>query len=183
MRKPYLLIVLLLIAACTTACGQTAKGNNGIQDNSNKTGAISEPAKADPAPAVHKLDVHVYMSNNEMIGLEERTAHIEYVKTEDKYLAALKALQIEDTAGVVSLWKNALFNSAVLKDGKLTVDLSLPGEARLGAPGEELALESIEKTAFQFGDVDALDLLVDGEAVDSLMGHEELEHPIVRPQS
>jgi hypothetical protein len=132
-------------------------------------------------PEVQTLSVKTYVSDAQLLGLEERTIKISYANKEDKYLAALKALQVEDAKGAVSLWKHAKFLSAGLKDGKLTVNVNLPDAARLGAPGEALALEAIQHSAFQFREVDALDILVDGEIVDSLMGHELLEHPIVKP--
>ncbi len=83
----------------------------------------------------------------------------------------------------ISLWEHAVFNSVTVKDGDVTVDLSLPEEARLGAPGEVLALEAIRNTVFQFDEVKSLDLLLDGQAVESLMGHEELEHPFKKNNS
>lgn len=68
----------------------------------------------------------------------------------------------------------------MLKDGQVTVDLSLPDAARLGSPGEEMLLDALKKTLFQFSEVKTIEILLDGKQVESLMGHMELPHPIKR---
>lgn len=45
---------------------------------------------------------------------------------------------------------------------------------------EQFALEALKNTLFQFDEVKSIELLVDGEVVESLIGHAELEHPILR---
>ncbi|MNJ00980.1 hypothetical protein D3C73_1604640 [compost metagenome] len=50
----------------------------------------------------------------------------------------------------------------------------------MGSGGEVLLMDALKKAVFQFSEVQALDILVDGKIVDSLMGHVELEHPIKR---
>lgn len=72
------------------------------------------------------------------------------------------------------------FKSAILKDKKLTLDITVSGEGRLGAPGEAMLLQAIQKTLFQFPEVDSIDILVDGKPVESLMGHMDLPHPMKR---
>lgn len=67
-----------------------------------------------------------------------------------------------------------------LSDGTLTVDIHIPDDARLGAGGEAFAIEALTKTLFQFDEIKAIDVLVDGQAAESMMGHVTLEHPIHR---
>jgi copper chaperone len=43
-----------------------------------------------------------------------------------------------------------------------------------------LSLDAIQKTLFQFPEVDAIEILSGGKQTDSLMGHVELSHPIKR---
>ncbi|MNW52817.1 Sporulation and spore germination [compost metagenome] len=114
-----------------------------------------------------------------MLDLIKETKEITYQQEQDKYLAALKSLQGSDS-NLFPLWGKVEFHSAVLKDGALTIDIALPDEARLGAGGEVLALDALKKTMFQFPEVESIELLVDGQQVDTLMGHEELEHPMTR---
>jgi hypothetical protein len=42
------------------------------------------------------------------------------------------------------------------------------------------AIDALQKTFFQFDEVQSLELLVDGNQIESLMGHVELEHPMTR---
>lgn len=183
MKKTRLLAVLALTAALSSACGQAATNTNtnaGTENTASAPEVNAGTTTVSEQPSETRLTVHYFVGDEDLAALVDKTAEIAFAKEEDKYLAALQTLQLEDGSGGVSLWKNAVFLSASLTDGKLTVDLSLPDNARLGAPGESLALDAITRTAFQFEEVDALDILVDGEVVDSLMGHEELEHPIVK---
>lgn len=60
------------------------------------------------------------------------------------------------------------------------MDVHMPDEARLGAGGEQFALDALTKTMFQFDEVKSVELLVDGAKVESLMGHVDLEHPLTR---
>lgn len=169
---------LTAFALLLAACGQG-------KDAAAPSGQPSAPPKQSiesPAGSMMKT-VRYYVSDPDMTGLTELTAEVEAAPEGEGgiYRAALEAMQRTDEAkGEYSLWQHIRFNRVSFEDGKLTVDVTIPDEARLGAPGEALALEAITKTAFQFEEVRALDILVDGEPTDSLMGHEFLEHPILR---
>ena len=117
-------------------------------------------------------------ADDELISLKELKADIEYADSKEKIEEAFKALQKDGPKAEMSLWKNVKLLNVKVEGEAVTIDVHLPDEARLGAPGEELAMESIQKTMFQFDDVASLDILVDGEQVESLMGHDELDHPI-----
>jgi hypothetical protein len=96
------------------------------------------------------------------------------------YLEALKALTKSPDDQAVALFEGFTFLSAEQKDSTLTIDLTLPKESQLGAPGEDLLLNSLEKTMFQFKEINEIEVLVDGQKVQSLLGHMELPHPIKR---
>lgn len=117
-----------------------------------------------------------------MLELKKVQKEIKYDKDQDKYEAALKSLQSSGDSKLFALWEKVNFKSVSFKDGLLTVDIHLPDEARLGAGGESLALDALKKTSFQFDEVKSLELLVDGQQVDTLMGHVELTHPMTREQ-
>ncbi|HUC90688.1 MAG TPA: GerMN domain-containing protein [Paenibacillus sp.] len=195
MKKAFLLLMLLFAVAALAACGKgsgQADGNSPPAEPDTQAAGAPAGNAAEDKPAAPETEtvpemesepetitVRYYVTDAELGELIEKQTEVTVGEGGNVYKAALEALQ-KETEKELSLWKGVEFKDAVLKEGVLTVDVSIPDEARLGAPGEALALEAITRTAFQFDEVKALDILVDGEAVESLMGHVELEHPIQR---
>jgi hypothetical protein len=194
-RKSYILGVLVLLLALSSGCGQKPQaapnagaGNAEETQEDVQAPNATTPPDADSSqgaggmkqPQLSTEKIETYFTDDQMLELTQVNREITYQAEEDKYLAALKTLQTPSDAKQFSLWGKAEFRSAVLKDGTVTVDLSLPDEARLGAGGEALALDALKNTLFQFDEVKAIDLLVDGTPVDTLMGHVELTHPMSR---
>ncbi|MFC4101021.1 GerMN domain-containing protein [Paenibacillus xanthanilyticus] len=203
----YLFCTMLAASMLLAACG--AKGDVGSEPDA-VTAAGNEQASTEqqPAPTQEqqaeepqpdaanagkeapqdaveeaKTPVTVYFTDEEQTGLSERTRELAFPANDSKSKveAAFQALQQDGDNGEVSLWKHAELLSVKVDGTTVTLDIHLPDEARFGAPGEALAIESLTKTLFQFDDVDAIDILIDGEKADSLMGHEMLDHPIVKP--
>lgn len=194
-RKSYILGVLVLLLALSSGCGQKPQaapnagaGNAEAPQENVQAPNTATPQDADSSqgaggtnqPQQSTEKIETYFTDDQMLELTQVRREISYQAEEDKYLAALKALQTPSDAKQFSLWGKAEFHSADLKDGTVTVDLSLPDEARLGAGGEALAIDALKNTLFQFDEVKAIDLLVDGTPVDTLMGHVELTHPMSR---
>ncbi|SFI30432.1 Sporulation and spore germination [Paenibacillus sp. UNC496MF] len=156
--------------AATGSAGNAATGSAG------NAGGATEPA--DAAVEKKQADISVYYTDDQMLDLHAQKAKIEYADDKEKLTAAFAALRKDSDKGEASLWKNVELLSAKQDGGEVTLDVHIPVEARLGAPGEQLAVSAIAQTYFQFEGVTSLNILVDGEAVESLMGHEDLEHPI-----
>ncbi|USB34827.1 GerMN domain-containing protein [Paenibacillus sp. YPG26] len=127
-----------------------------------------------------KLTISSYYTDSDMLELKEESKDIFYKDGQDKYEKAFKALQDSGSDKLFALWQKVELKSLEIKNGEVTLDIHLPDEARLGAGGEVLAIEALKKTFFQFEEVKSIELLVDGSKVDTLMGHEELEHPMTR---
>ncbi|GJM74870.1 hypothetical protein HMSSN036_70860 [Paenibacillus macerans] len=197
-RKGWVMGMLVVLLLLSSGCGQKpqAAPTTGT-GNAGSNGAVGEPVAAAPQnegqgsqgedngkePAQSPLQttsIEAYYTDDNMLELTKETRQISFESDQDKYLAALKTLQSSENTGLFALWEKAVFHSATLADGVLTVDMSLPDEARQGAGGEALAIEALTKTLFQFQEVNAIELLVDGEKVDTLMGHVELDHPLLR---
>ena len=175
-RLAPLLAAFLLIVSCGrgTEPLAPASGPDAAAPAEDRSG---EEQGRMPEPVAVKY----FVTEEGMYGLLEKETTVEPEEPDDVYRLAVEALKREDeAAGEYSLWKNAIFRRVEFADGVLTVDVSLPGEARLGSMGESLAVEAMARTAFQFDEVDALEILVDGEQTESLMGHEALAHPITR---
>lgn len=199
-RMSWKICGLILLLALASGCGQkpgtaqpsgndepkveqgagSASNNQGSNNAGNPGGGTDTGAPEAPkAPEQQTLSIKSYYTDDQLNELTEKEQTIHYTDDEDKYMAALATLKDSGASGLLPLWK-VEFLSAKLSDGMLTVDITLPDEARLGAGGEILAIEALQNTLFQFPEVESIELLVDGQQVESLMGHVELEYPMTR---
>ncbi|MFS0722585.1 GerMN domain-containing protein [Paenibacillus sp. 1P07SE] len=161
---------------------------NDIEEQPEETqpensGETTEP----PASGEEEVDavseerlIKVYRTDDQLMELVEAEEVITFTDEQEMLEAALDRLQQDGDEGTISLWKEIQFKDVSVADGNVVLDLSVPGEARMGSGGEAFAVESITSTVFQFEAFDTLQLLVDGEQVESLMGHVTLEHPFVK---
>lgn len=175
--------LLLLSAALVTAASGCGAKEKSPQENANTGTNVTNGSDQSEQPSSSdktKQSIHIYYADQDLTSLVELNREIEYDSPDQKISAALSALQTDGSIDALSLWSKVKFLSASVKDGAVTIDVHLPDEARLGAPGEMLALQALKQTLFQFDDVQSIDVLEDGEAVDTLMGHEELPHPFVK---
>ncbi|WP_458123038.1 GerMN domain-containing protein [Paenibacillus sp. Z3-2] len=130
-----------------------------------------------------KKTITVFYTDEEELELHKASAEISYASEDAKYKAAFESLQQSKDDKLVPLWaKEIELKSVQFKDGALTLDIHMPDTARLGAGGESYALDALKQTFFQFDEVKSLDLLVDGQQSESLMGHVDLEHPMTRSE-
>ncbi|WP_342561757.1 GerMN domain-containing protein [Paenibacillus sp. FSL R7-0345] len=160
-----------------------------IIEPSAATAPSAEPsptpaATAEPAqPQKQSQSIEVYFTDPQQLDLISVAATISFANDTEKYTESFKALQTSSNAEQISLWGAIELKSLEFKDGQVTLDIHKPDEAQLGAGGESMAISALAKTFFQFADVKAVELLVDGEQVESLMGHVDLEHPMTRENS
>ncbi|MBO2943117.1 GerMN domain-containing protein [Paenibacillus sp. F411] len=158
---------------------QQAQGTAGTQTAGNSTSASDGEKKEEP---MRKEKVVLYYTDPELMGVVEAPGEIMYNGAEDKYAKAFNALQQSDDEEFVPLWNEAItLNQVEFDAGALVLDITKPAEANLGAGGEMYALEAMKNMFFQFEEVQSIQLLIDGEQVESLMGHVVLEHPMKRP--
>ncbi|MFF2887531.1 GerMN domain-containing protein [Paenibacillus sp. NPDC057967] len=157
----------------------TANESNGGQDNEPEESA-NEPSPVPSSAPADQMEITIYATDAELEKTLERKVTIPNADEADMVKAALAELQKDAGDGSVSLWKDVHILAVTLNDGIVTVDIHIPDEARLGAPGELQMVETLKSTLFQFSFVEGIDILVVGEAVESMMGHVDLDHPIVR---
>ncbi|MFC7682102.1 GerMN domain-containing protein [Paenibacillus sp. GCM10028914] len=159
--------------------GEATEGNNGAGVTNGAGGNSQSPNET--APNDKKTEtITVYYTDPELLKLTQGQAEISFEKDIEKYEAAFNALKTSDNEELVPLWELVDLNSFSFESGKLTLDLHIPAEAHFGAGGETFAVDALKNTFFQFEEVKSLQLLVDGEQVESLMGHVELENPETR---
>lgn len=189
MRKPVYIILLIVIFLTASACGNVNKsdrqsGSNGSGSEPTPSPSVETAATAEPSTTPDSTETHpikIYYADTELDKLVAKDMNVKFDSVVDLIKQTLTALQQEGPDGTVSLWKAIPIKSVKFEDNKVTIDIELPDAARLGAPGEQMLLDSLGQTLFQFDFVQSYDLLVDGQALESLMGHFDLDHPTVRP--
>lgn len=151
---------------------------NGGTSSGGTNGSSSEQAED---VETKQSDIQVYYTDPELLEVKSATQTISYKADWSKYEAAFKALQHSDSEELVPLWSEEItINKLEVDGGNITLDLKIPATANLGSSGESFAIDALKQTFFQFEEVESLELLVDGEQKESLMGHVELEHPMTR---
>ncbi|MBB6636374.1 GerMN domain-containing protein [Cohnella thailandensis] len=189
MRKIGCFMLLIALISLLAGCGDkpiAAPGSSGGSESvaNSSSGEVAEPAEEEtPSPsATDTLTIQTYYTDDNILDLKQESQEIEVTAGQSKYEGAFKALQTEKD-GLIALWERVVLNSLSFSEenGRLAIDISLPDEARLGSGGEALAIDALKQTMFQFDEVKEIELTLDGQQVDSLMGHVELEHPMLRP--
>lgn len=161
-----------------------------VQDTSStaQPTAVSEISTPKPTstPAVaekQSQSIEVYYTDTQVMDLVSAKATISFTNDVEKYTEAFKALQYSENADLIPLWGKIELKSLKFVDGQVLMDIHKPDEAQLGAGGESYAISALAKTYFQFAEVKSVEVLVDGEKVESLMGHVDLLHPMTRDNS
>ncbi|MDR0270681.1 GerMN domain-containing protein [Paenibacillus sp.] len=154
----------------------SAAGEGATQGNS--ASGTSSQTKQDPTAKKEIIDV--YYTDPQELELKKSQKEISYENETGKYTGAFKALQSSGKSELIPLWGGIELKKLEFKNGEITLDIHMPDEVRLGAGGEQFALDALTQTMFQFDQVKLVELLVDGAKVESLMGHVDLEHPLTR---
>jgi spore germination protein GerM len=152
-----------------------------VDNNNTETQATTKPA-ADEKQKQNQ-NIQAYYTDSQVMDLVPAQTTISFSDDVEKYTETFKALQSNEKTDLVSLWGKIELKSLKFADGQIVMDIHKPEEAQLGAGGESLAISSLAKTYFQFEEVKSIEVLVDGEKVESLMGHVDLLHPMTRDNS
>ncbi|MCG7406679.1 GerMN domain-containing protein [Paenibacillus sp. ACRRX] len=194
------LVTLVLAVGLVSACGDKNLSNGdgkgvtepptaGTEQPTTGTGTTT-PGTEQPTPDKEPVkkpeqkeqQITVYATDDQIMELLSYTTKITFKDDHEKIGAALKTLQKSEDAKYVPLWDGNEFKSYKLDEkGILTVDVHISEHGHLGAGGEAFAIDALTKTLFQFEEIKAIDILVDGKPEASLMGHVTLDHPIKRP--
>ncbi|MCY9693951.1 GerMN domain-containing protein [Paenibacillus alginolyticus] len=188
-RLFYGVVLVSAITLSVTACGQKGQLVGGATPQATivptPTTVVQSPAPT-PTPTPEPLKqkkVKAFYSDQDEMKLIEKEVTISYKQDADVYEAAMNALKKSDDPKAIPLFDDLTFTSSSFDKakGELKIDLKFGPKTQLGAPGEELFLQALKKTVFQFPEVKSLYVLKNGKQVDSLMGHIELPYPIKRP--
>lgn len=199
-------VLLLVISGCgekptaspADAAGQNSSnvssgagentGNDIVPSSTPEATSTPEPTATEAPAATDKpvtadkqsQNIQVYYTDPQQTDLVPAQVSISFANAAEKYTEAFKALQSSKNADQIPLWGKIELKSLEFTDGQIVMDIHKPDEAQLGAGGEALAISALSQTMFQFEEVKNIDVLVDGEQVESLMGHVDLVHPMTR---
>lgn len=180
-----IVLASLICVAALAGCGaqlNKAGGGGSSPAPSHASEAGNQPTQS-PEPrdeANESIEISVFTVDANLQEMMELKTLVQRGSDEEIVKAAVAELQRDGVEGSVSVWKDIKVLSVVLKNSAVTLDIEIPDQARLGAPGELQMIETLKSTLFQFPYVESIDVLVSGEAAESMMGHVELEHPYVR---
>lgn len=158
---------------------------NTPQPTADNTSAETQPTAKPVADEKQKQSqsIEAYYTDSQVMDLVSAKTTINFSDEVEKYTETFKALQSSENTDLVPLWGKIELKTLKFADGQIVMDIHKPDEAQLGAGGESLAISSLAKTYFQFEEVKSIEVLVDGEKVESLMGHVDLMHPMTRDNS
>lgn len=178
-RTPRLLSAALLLTAVTLAgsglagCGDKDddKATPSTQPSTTASTTTTTTAPSDTAAPGVKKAVVVYFVEGEKIAASSRT-----VQSEGVARAALEAVfagpnSTESAAGMTSAVPDGTKVLGLdIADGKATVDLDGTFQSGGGSLSMSLRVAQVVATLLQFDTVDAVDIHIDGEAVDGIGG-------------
>ncbi|NGQ96008.1 GerMN domain-containing protein [Brevibacillus sp. SYP-B805] len=186
-RLLFLLMLASLLAGCGSKTVSVEKHPDPQAEAGQETGAAAGGKTATAAsgetqeqPPLTKAVVTAYYADDQLTGLLAEKQEIRYANDVDKYKQALALLEHPAQKGHNPLWQNFAYHSVTFADGQLTIDTKGSNVYNLGAEGEEMALEALKKTLYQFPEVKKIVLLRDGQPIDSLMGHVSLEDALTK---
>ncbi|NRF89782.1 GerMN domain-containing protein [Paenibacillus frigoriresistens] len=186
-RLFYGVVLVSAITLSVTACGQKGQLVGGATPQATivptPATVVQSPVPTPTPEPLKQKKVKAFYSDQDEMKLIEKEVTISYKQDADVYEAAMNALKKSDDPKAIPLFDDLTFTSTSFDKakGELKIDLKFGPKTQLGAPGEELFLQALKKTVFQFPEVKSLYVLKNGKQVDSLMGHIELPYPIKRP--
>ena len=195
--KKYILCMLalaiLLVAGGCDPQGEkqtpsSSSSSSSAVSSSGSSVSSSSGASADAKQVEAKeLTVKVYYPNDVGERLVAVSRKVKLSVGTDKYTAAMKSLMqgTKEKGQSAIIPRQAKLRSVKVKDGVATVDFS--GDILKhfvgGSTGEEMLVGSVVNTLTEFPEVTSVQILIDGNPVESLAGHMDLTVPIKRMES
>ena len=190
-------IILALCIAALSGCGQSAKQAeeikkrdttiSGLQAKVSQLEAEAMKLRSSPPTLPARVTLYFLKSTPKEFFLvpEERGVTIAAPQTSATQVmeAALKELIAgPQTSGLQPvLPKDARVISVKADKGLATVNFSKEiTRLNVGSSGEALVIAAIANTLTRLGDVDRVQILVDGKAVETLAGHVDIRGPVRR---
>lgn len=177
------LAIMLIVLFSGAGCWSNNSARTGKSPDEKKNSAI-EPARPDDRAVAGETVIVLYFSNNEgYLAAEKRAAP----KTEGIGRVTVQELIKGPAPGSrlnPTIPRGTVLRNINIKNGLATVDFSkeLKTKHGGGSTGELMTVFSIVNTLTQFPAVQKVQILIDGQKVETLAGHVDLTRPLTRDE-
>jgi len=178
-------LTLLVTAGCDQGQGTgNSSASSGtvtkVQEKQEPQAEKKEEKKAQP----QEFSINVYYPNADGTKLIAVKRKVKSTAAEDKYTAAVKSLMqgTKEKSQTSIIPKQAKLRSVKVEGGVARVDFSrdLVKHFVGGSTGEEMLVGSIVNTLTEFPEVKQVQILIEGNSVETIAGHMDLSTPVAR---
>jgi len=179
------LLAGVFLTGCNSSKTQDVKSSN------NTT--TPDPAQTPPTTPVasnttdttpHSVKLTLYFPNSDASGLSATNRTV-VVADQEVIKAMFKELATPPTGMEKPLPKGTTLNSASVKDGVATIDLSKEFKTNFsgGSSGEEMTIYSIVNTLTTLSNIQSVQFLLDGKKLDGILGQLDTSAPVKPKES
>ena len=183
--KSILVLALTLLCAMVLAgCDEQKQGEAGSKTvvSSSSGSSSSSSSSFQSGSKAQLVNIKVYYPDENATGLVAVEKSIK--DTDNKYQAAVEALMAgTEKKGLANVFPKKAKLLQVTVSGKVAkVDFSRELQKNFvgGSTGEEMLVGSVVNTLTEFPEIQKVQILVDGQEVETLSGHMDLSQPLPR---
>ena len=183
--KSILVLALTLLCAMVLAgCDEQKQGEAGSKTvvSSSSSPSSSSSSSSQSGSKDQLVNIKVYYPDENATGLVAVEKSIK--DTDNKYQAAVEALMAgTEKKGLANVFPKKAKLLQVTVSGKVAkVNFSRELQKNFvgGSTGEEMLVGSVVNTLTEFPEIQKVQILVDGQEVETLSGHMDLSQPLPR---
>ena len=183
--KSILVLALTLLCAMVLAgCDEQKQGEAGSKTvvSSSSGSSSSSSSSSQSGSKAQLVNIKVYYPDENATGLVAVEKSIK--DTDNKYQAAVEPLMAgTEKKGLANVFPKKAKLLQVTVSGKVAkVDFSRELQKNFvgGSTGEEMLVGSVVNTLTEFPEIQKVQILVDGQEVETLSGHMDLSQPLPR---
>ena len=183
--KSILVLALTLLCAMVLAgCDEQKQGEAGSKTvlSSSSSYSSSSSSSSQSGSKAQLVNIKVYYPDENATGLVAVEKSIK--DTDNKYQAAVEALMAgTEKKGLANVFPKKAKLLQVTVSGKVAkVNFSRELQKNFvgGSTGEEMLVGSVVNTLTEFPEIQKVQILVDGQEVETLSGHMDLSQPLPR---
>lgn len=183
--KSILVLALTLLCAMVLAgCDEQKQGEAGSKTvvSSSSGSSSSSSSSSQSGSKAQLVNIKVYYPDENATGLVAVEKSIK--DTDNRYQAAVEALMAgTEKKGLANVFPKKAKLLQVTVSGKVAkVDFSRELQKNFvgGSTGEEMLVGSVVNTLTEFPEIQKVQILVDGQEVETLSGHMDLSQPLPR---